>query len=87
MNFCKKERLFLGAFGKEWTIMAEKEKKQSGIVKYFKGVKSEFKKVTWPTFKQILNNTGTVIASVIIIGLFIFLLDSAFQLLLKSIIK
>ncbi|MBR5240197.1 MAG: preprotein translocase subunit SecE [Clostridia bacterium] len=67
--------------------MAEKEKKQSGIVKYFKGVKSEFKKVTWPTFKQILNNTGTVIASVIIIGLFIFLLDSAFQLLLKSIIK
>ena len=72
--------------------MAEKkqqnvEKKQNGIVKYFKGVKSEFKKVTWPSFKQILNNTGTVIASVIIIGLFIFVLDTAFRAGLTAIIK
>ena len=63
------------------------EKKQNGIVKYFKGVKSEFKKVTWPSFKQILNNTGTVIASVIVIGLFIFVLDYAFSNILKLIIK
>ena len=55
------------------------EKKQSGIAKYFKGVKSEFKKVTWPSFKQILNNTGTVILSVIVIGLFIFVLDYVFS--------
>ena len=87
MNFCKKECLFLGAFGKEWTIMAEKEKKQSGIVKYFKGVKSEFKKVTWPSFKQIVNNTGTVIAAVIVVGLFIFVLDYAFSAILNTIIK
>ena len=63
------------------------EKKQSGIAKYFKGVKSEFKKVTWPSFKQILNNTGTVIISVIVIGLFIFVLDYAFSNVLKAIIK
>ena len=67
--------------------MAEKEKKQNGIAKYFKGVKSEFKKVTWPSFKQIVNNTGTVIASVIVIGLFIFVLDYAFSNVLKAIIK
>ncbi len=63
------------------------EKKQNGIVKYFKGVKSECKQVTWPSFKQILNNTGTVIASVIVIGLFIFVLDYAFSNILKLIIK
>ena len=67
--------------------MAEKEKKQSGIVKYFKGVKSEFKKVTWPTFKQILNNTGTVIASVIVIGLFIYVLDMVFNAGMSLIMK
>ena len=72
--------------------MAEKkqqnvEKKQNGIVKYFKGVKSEFKKVTWPSFKQILNNTGTVITSVIVIGLFIFVLDRAFNAGLQAIIN
>ena len=67
--------------------MAEKEKKQNGIVKYFKGVKSEFKKVTWPSFKQILNNTGMVIAFVVVIGLFIFVLDYAFSNVLKMIIK
>ena len=67
--------------------MAEKEKKQNGIAKYFKGVKSDFKKVTWPSFKQIVNNTGTVIASVIVIGLFIFVLDYAFSNVLKAIIK
>ena len=63
------------------------EKKQNGIVKYFKGVKSEFKKVTWPSFKQILNNSVTVITSVIVIGLFIFLLDIGFNAGLQAIMK
>ncbi len=63
------------------------EKKQNGIAKYFKGVKSEFKKVTWPSFKQIVNNTGTVIAAVIVVGLFIFVLDYAFSAILNTIIK
>lgn len=63
------------------------EKKQNGIAKYFKGVKSEFKKVTWPSFKQIVNNTTTVIVSVIVVGLFIFVLDYAFSNILKAIIK
>ncbi len=63
------------------------EKKENAVVKYFKGVKSEFKKVTWPSFKQIVNNTTTVIVSVIAVGLFIFLLDTAFGALLNQFIK
>ena len=62
------------------------EKKENKLVKYFKGVKSEFKKITWPTLKQITNNTGTVIAAVIVVGVFIFVLDWAFGSILRQFI-
>lgn len=59
------------------------ETKKVGIFKrigaYFRNIKSEMKKVTWPTFKQVRNNTGIVIGAVIVIGAFIALLDFAFQ--------
>ena len=64
-----------------------KEKKENPAVKYFKGVRSEFKKVTWPTVKQIKNNTATVILAVIIVGIFIFAMDYVFGFILKQFIK
>lgn len=67
--------------------MAEKEKKENVFVKSFKGIKSEMKKVTWPTFKQVVNNTWTVLLSVIIVGVFIFALDTCFSAILKNFIK
>lgn len=63
------------------------EKKENAIVKYFKGIKSEFKKITWPSFKQIVNNTSTVIISVVLVGLFIFVLDTIFGAILNLFIK
>jgi len=51
------------------------------IGKAIKGTKSEFKKVVWPTKKQLLNNTLIVIAALVIIGLIIFGLDSLFTFL------
>lgn len=63
------------------------EKKENAIAKYFRGIKSEFKKITWPSFKQIVNNTSTVIISVIVVGLFIFLLDTVFGAILNLFIK
>lgn len=48
------------------------------IGKAIKGTKSEFKKVVWPTRKQLVNNTLIVIAALIIIGLIIFGLDTLF---------
>ena len=61
--------------------MAETTKKENifrRIGKFFKSTKSEFKKVTWPTKKQLLNNTMIVIAALVIIGLVIFGLDTLF---------
>lgn len=63
------------------------EKKENAAVKYFKGVKSELKKVTWPSFKQVCKNTWTVIVSVVIVGLFIFILDAIFGFGLQALIK
>ncbi len=48
------------------------------IKKGFKATKSELKKVVWPSKTQLINNTGIVIAAIVIIGLVIFGLDSAF---------
>ena len=64
--------------------MAEKVKKENifrRIGKFFKSTKSEFKKVTWPTKKQLLNNTMIVIAALILIGLVIAGLDVLFTTL------
>ena len=46
---------------------------------FFKDVKAELKKVIWPTPKQLLNNTLAVIASVLIFGVIVFLLDLCFE--------
>lgn len=50
-------------------------KKSNRILNYFKEVKGELKKVVWPSFKQVKNNTLIVIACVLIIGAFIWILD------------
>ena len=56
------------------------------IANYFKEVKAEMKKVVWPTRKQLINNTGIVIAALIVVGLIIFGLDSLFISLSKMIL-
>ena len=59
--------------------MGETVKKEgffARVGKSFKATKSELKKVVWPTRKQLFNNTGIVIAALIVVGLIIFGLDS-----------
>lgn len=62
-------------------------KKQNRVVKFFREVKSELKKVVWPSRKQIINNTLIVIASVIVIGIVIWAFDAIFQYGIFSFIK
>lgn len=56
------------------------------IGKSIKATKSEFKKVVWPTRKQLLNHTLVVIAALIVVGLIIFGLDSLFIFLSTRVI-
>ena len=48
------------------------------IANYFKEVKSELKKVVWPTFSKIRQNTLIVIIYVLSVGLVIWGLDMLF---------
>lgn len=50
--------------------------------KFFRDVKSEIKKIVWPTPKSVFKNTGVVLAAIIISGIFISGLDSIFLALL-----
>jgi preprotein translocase subunit SecE len=45
------------------------------VLKWCKEMKSELKKVQWPTRKQTINNTLIVIACVVIVGVFIWVFD------------
>lgn len=61
---------------------APKGEKKS-IVKYFKDARSEFKKVVWPSKKQVFNNTVVVIISLVVSGIAIGAIDSVFMFLIK----
>ena len=62
------------------------KKKRRNPIRFIKEIKSELKKVTWPTKKQVINNTLIVIALVVIVGLFIFVLDAVFGFFTKNMI-
>ncbi|MCC8196437.1 MAG: preprotein translocase subunit SecE [Ruminococcus sp.] len=61
----------------------KKAKKPNRLVKYVRDLISEVKKVVWPSHKQVLNNTGVVLAVCIISGAALFAVDSIFGLLLR----
>lgn len=74
---------------KQEKAKAKTKDKKSGpfskIVRYFKDLKSEFKKIVWPSKKQIINNTLVVIVCMAVVALIIWLLDWAFISLLSLI--
>ena len=45
------------------------------IRRYFRELRSELKKVVWPTPQQVLKNTLIVVACVIVVGVFIWMFD------------
>jgi len=60
-------------------INNKKEKNVKDKKSFFKSFKGELKKVSWPTPKQLVNNTTAVVVMVIVIALIVFVLDLAFD--------
>ena len=63
---------------KKQTDKPAKAKKPSFFARignWFHELKAEIKKIVWPTRKQTVNNTLTVIACVIVVGIFIWIFD------------
>ena len=54
------------------------EKKKGKIKEAWRGFKSEVKKVVWPSWKQVLKNTGIVLAVILVCAIIIGALDYAF---------
>ena len=51
------------------------------VTKYFRELKSELKKVVWPTRKQVFKNTVAVLAAMGAVGVVIWVLDALLTLL------
>lgn len=64
--------------------VAKKPKKSP--IKFFKEARSEFKKVSWPAPKQVVNNTGVVLTTIVIAGVSIWLLDKGFDFIIRFIL-
>ena len=47
----------------------------SRLRKYFKDCRSEFKKLVWPTPKQLLKNSTVVLGGIIIVGALLTVID------------
>ena len=55
--------------------------------KYFRELRSELKKVVWPTMQQVLKNAAIVIGAVVVIGVFIWLFDFVADLGIQGLIS
>lgn len=53
------------------------------ISRFFKDLKSETKKIVWPTKKTVLNNTGVVISFMAIVAIGLILVDLLFTSIVK----
>ena len=74
--------------------MAETNKKPNFFVrtgkrfsKWFREMKSELKKVVWPTPQQVLKNAAIVVGRVVAIGIFIWLFDFVAQVGIDALIS
>ena len=57
------------------------------LSRWFREMKSELKKVVWPTRSQTINNTLIVIACVLVVGVFIWGFDALANAVVGALIK
>ena len=57
----------------------KKDKKEKKDNNFFKEFKAELKRVSWPTPKQLVNNTAIVIGIVLLVAVIVFILDVIFE--------
>ncbi len=65
----------------------EKERRENVVVRTFREVRAELRKVVWPSRKETIRLTIVVIAVSAVIGLFLFLADSLFLWLYTTLVN
>lgn len=58
-----------------------------GIVKFFKDVVDEMKKVSWPPKEEVISSSGVVIVFIIIVSIILGIVDFVFSTIVGMILK
>ena len=74
-NAAEKESVSSDKKAKDAKKKKKDAKKQSRIKRWFKDLRGELKKVTWPSAKSVIKNVGIVIACVLVVGVCIWVFD------------
>lgn len=61
------------------------EKTKNAVTTYFRGVRTEWGKITWPEKNQVVTETFFVVAIVFVFTVFIYVVDIIFNALLSHI--
>lgn len=61
-------------------------KTENALVRYLRDTRAEIAKVTWPTRETGLRLTGIVLAVTVVSGIFLWVVDSTFNLLIATLI-
>ncbi len=86
MTVTDKETKQVKQSGKEKKSKANEQKAPSeGLIAYLKGVRSEWTKVSWPTWPQIWGQTIVVLITVAIATAGLWALDNVFRILIDLI--
>ena len=67
--------------------MANDKKKRASLGEYFRGVKTEMKKVVWPTKKELVSYTAVVIVTCAVFALGFWLVDTGVLLALREVLN
>lgn len=69
------------------TAAVAQKKPKVSLKEYFKGIRTEMKKVVWPTRKELVSFTGVVLFVCVVLGLGIWAVDSVFLTSLKYVLN
>ncbi|WXR60432.1 preprotein translocase subunit SecE [Peptostreptococcaceae bacterium AGR-M142] len=69
------------------TQIESTKKEKFSIGKFLQEVKGELKKVHWPNKKELVNYTGVVLVTCLMMAILVGLVDSAMGYFLKLILK
>ncbi|GIW48896.1 MAG: protein translocase subunit SecE [Caloramator sp.] len=61
--------------------------KSNGVVSYFKDIKAEFKKITWPTLNDVKESTIKTLVVMLFFTVVIAVYDSVFSNILKGVLN
>lgn len=63
------------------------KRQRANLGAYFKGVRTEMKKVVWPTRKELVSYTGVVLFACAFFALLFWGFDSAFLAVLRAVLN